>query len=134
MDESMLQLNSDVIGSAVGKVGCDVLSDQGYLYSTLKADNAVGEEQMFVNSPLRWSSASTWSSAGSVDLSTMLRVVDPYDCGAVVCFYIYRNFVLRFDYGDNRYSYESVAANGVGKEDYNLVAKGGYGGEVLNWY
>ena len=140
LDESMLQLNSDVIGSAVGEVVCDILSDRGNLYSTLEADNAVGEEQMFVNSQLRWSSASSWVSAGSVDLSTMLRVVDPYgevesdDGNATIGFYVYRDFVLGFDYGDNKYSYESVSVDAAGVENLSLIAKGGYGGEVLNWY
>ena len=129
-----------VVGRAEGLLSSFITAESGALSSYALASNAVGEEQMFVNSTLSWSSASTWSSAGSVDLSTMLRVVDPYgevesdDGNATIGFHVYRDFVFDFDYGDNQYSYESVSVDAAGVENLSLIAKGGYGGEVLNWY
>ena len=80
LDNSYLTKNAVSVGAATGSISSIIENDGTSLQlrCAFNAENDVGQEQMYFNSTLEWSSPSSWVSAGSIGLKTVLRVVDPY--------------------------------------------------------
>jgi hypothetical protein len=76
--ESELSWDGSEVGSATGSIAVSISDISGDVDGYLSALNPSGVEQLFYNSSLGWSSSSSWSSAGEVTASSVIRVVDPY--------------------------------------------------------
>ena len=122
LTESFLLWDQAVIGNAIGHLSGS-MEDSGSVRLEITAFDKNDSEQCYVETTVLWSSVTTWYSAGSVDIDSVIESPG-FD----------REFILEFDYDDNEYDYNSMLTDHLNRI-YNMAnIAGNYGGVFGDWW